>query len=215
MAYELTKDQQDKALKLFKQFDGDLHQIVKLVFQDNDEKGSTVRGRALRSFYSNLGMKYNPKVAGVDKLYYLTDREKEFLANNYNDSMTKQEAGTLLWPSDSKKMSGFFQSSKYLALCKFINNAYKDINPDDNAIGKHYSPPRATGSLVKAVNRATLLNLDHTNLNSVQKKNLEKLSTYLHSPRFIQIMNAYNKTENRVLFESELIRCSWEKTILP
>ena len=43
------------------------------------------------------------------------------------------------------------------------------------------------------------------------KKCIERLITFLHSPRFLQVINSYITKQSRELFEAEYIRSTWDK----
>ena len=60
--YVLTQQQKEKSLKLFEELDGDLSECTKQLFGDPNEKGSTVRGRALRKYWVEKGLSYRTKV---------------------------------------------------------------------------------------------------------------------------------------------------------
>jgi hypothetical protein len=211
MAYTLTETEKHDAAQFFNEFDGDLLQIVQHVFSDMGEKGSSVKGRALRKYLAEEGLKYSPKKGHSNKTYTLSDQEKIFLKKNYNATMTKKEASRLLWPKETDKMSGFFRSEKYLALCKYIGEAFAGVDAGDMAEGKTYVPPQVVNTLVKLVNKVNKGNLDPNKLTTAHKKCIDRLSCYLNSPRFIQQINSYLSIDDRVLFESEYVKTTWDK----
>ena len=53
--YILSKKEKERAIELFKELDGDLNEAAKKLFEDPNEKGSTIRGRALRKFWVEKG----------------------------------------------------------------------------------------------------------------------------------------------------------------
>ena len=60
--YILSKKEKEGAIELFKELDGDLNEAAKRLFEDPNEKGSTIRGRALRKFWVEKGFEYRTKV---------------------------------------------------------------------------------------------------------------------------------------------------------
>jgi len=60
--YILSKKEKERAIELFKELDGDLNEAAKKLFDDPNEKGSTIRGRALRKFWVEKGFEYRTKV---------------------------------------------------------------------------------------------------------------------------------------------------------
>jgi len=212
MAYKLSEIEEHDALKYFDEFKGDLLQIVQHVFSDIAEKGSTVRGRALRKFLvEDRGLVYHAKKGPANRQYKLSEEEKLFLKNNYNNSLTKKEVAALLWPTESQKMVGFQRSEKYIALVEYINAAYPDIDSIDNAEGTLYIPPRVTNTVVKLINKVTRSNLEIERLTTFHKTCIDRLFSFLNAPRFVQQINSYSKQDSRVLFESEFVRAVWNK----
>ena len=59
--YILSKKEKERAIELFKELDGDLNEAAKKLFEDPNEKGSTIRGRALRKFWVEKGFEYRTK----------------------------------------------------------------------------------------------------------------------------------------------------------
>lgn len=211
MAYELTETEKHDSIKYFKEFNGDLLQITQHVFNDVTEKGSTSRGRALRTFLADQGLSYKAKKGPNNKKYNLTAEEKVFLEKHYDEGMSKQEAAKHLWPKEAQQMVGFFQTEKYIALCRYINEHFAHLDEEKEADGKDYVPPKVINTLVKLVNKVTKNNLDSDKLSMSHKKCIEKLSSFLNSPRFLQQINSYTSQENRLLFEHEFVKTTWNK----
>ena len=71
--YSLSKEEKEKSLQLFEELNGDLSAATKKLFDDENEKGSTVRGRALRKYWVEKGLSYRTKVKkGLSSIFYLT-----------------------------------------------------------------------------------------------------------------------------------------------
>jgi hypothetical protein len=213
-SHGLSKEEQEKAIALFKELDGDLNEAAKKLFNDPNEKGSTIRGRSLRKFWVEKGFEYKTKVKKKINKYFLQDTEKEFIHRHYSPEMTKREIAQLLW-KDETNNRGFYESTKFIALSDFINKEFSGIaSLRDEITSDRYAPPKAMTTLVKKVNKVVFRDFDTEKLNVQDKKCLEKLLTYLSAPRFVQVINAYTTKQNRELFESELIRSTWDKADL-
>ena len=209
--YVLTKEEKSKSLELFDKLDGDLSETAKQLFNDPKEKGSTVRGRALRKYWVEQGLSYRTKVKKRVVKHFLTDSEKSFIKQHYCPEMTKQEVGQLLWPEDSAS-HGFGESEKFIALCDYIKQQFpKAINLRDDAAGERYVPPTINSTAIKKLNKVAHTSLDPNKLNVQDKKCIEKLITYLNAPRFNQAINAYLTQQSRDLFEAEYVRSTWDK----
>ena len=89
--YILPKEEKERGVGLFKELDGDLNEATKKLFEDPNEKGSTIRGRALRKFWVDKGFEYRTKVKKKSSKYFLQENEKDFVHRHYCAEMTKRE----------------------------------------------------------------------------------------------------------------------------
>jgi hypothetical protein len=209
--YVLTKEEKERSLSLFEELDGDLNEATKKLFKDEKEKGSIVRGRALRKFWVEKGLSYRTKVKKRVVKHFLTDDEKSFVKQHYCAEMTKKEIGQLLWPEDAAH-KGFTESDKFIALCEYITAEFPSVvNLRDDAAGEKYTPPHILSTAVKRLNKVAAKEFDVVKINIQDRKCVEKLITYLHAPRFLQVINSYITKQSRELFESEYIRSTWDK----
>jgi hypothetical protein len=207
----LTKEEKDTSLQLFEELDGDLNETTKKLFNDNNEKGSTIRGRALRKFWVEKGLSYRTKVKKRAAKYFLTDEEKSFVKQHYCVEMTKKEIGQLLWPKDGKS-KGFTESDKFISLCYYIAKEFpKTVNLRDDAAGEKYTPPQILSTAIKRLNKVASKEFEIPKMNLHDRKCVEKLITYLNAPRFVQVISSYISKQSRDLFESEYIRSTWDK----
>ena len=209
--YVLTKQEKVTAIELFKELDGDLSEACVKLFDDPNEKGSTIRGRALRKFWVEKGFEYRTKVKKKTSKYFLQDSEKDFVHRNYCAEMTKREVAQLLWTQETNHR-GFYESPRFIALSNFINKEFPKItNLRDEITGDRYAPPQIMNTVIKKVNRMVFKEFDVEKINIQDRKCLERLLTYLSAPRFLQVINAYTTKQNRELLESEYIRSTWDK----
>ena len=74
-----------------------------------------------------------------------------------------------------------------------------------------YSPPSSFSECIDLVNEYTNNEFSEKELKVVDRKSLESVHKFLRSPRFVQIINTYNKQEDQKLFEAEFIRATWDK----
>ena len=209
--YILKPEEKERSLQLFEELDGDLSGVTKKLFNDENEKGSTVRGRALRKYWIEEGLSYKTKVKKRVVKHFLTDDEKSFVRQHYCPEVTKLEVGQLLWPKDSKS-KGFPETDKFIALCEYITKEFPAaINMRDDAAGEKYTPPRILSTAIKRLNKVASTEFEGEKLNLRDRKCIEKLITYLNAPRFVQVIGSYVTRQSRELFESEYIRSTWDK----
>ena len=137
--YILKPEEKERSLQLFEELDGDLSGVTKKLFNDENEKGSTVRGRALRKYWIEEGLSYKTKVKKRVVKHFLTDEEKSFVKQHYCPEVTKLEVGQLLWPKDSKN-KGFPETDKFIALCEYITKEFPAaVNMRDDAAASPHS----------------------------------------------------------------------------
>jgi len=209
--YVLTKEEKDTSLKLFEELNGDLNETTKKLFKDTNEKGSTIRGRALRKFWVEKGLSYRTKVKKRAAKYFLGDEEKSFVKQHYCAEMTKKEIGQLLWPKEGEN-KGFTESDKFISLCDYITKEFPaTVNLRDDAAGEKYTPPQILSTAIKRLNKVASKQLEVQKMNLQDRKCIEKLITYLNAPRFVQVISSYITKQSRDLFESEYIRSTWDK----
>jgi hypothetical protein len=209
--YILKPEEKERSLQLFEELDGDLSGVTKKLFNDENEKGSTVRGRALRKYWIEEGLSYKTKVKKRVVKHFLTDDEKSFVKQHYCPEVTKLEVGQLLWPKDSKS-KGFPETDKFIALCEYITKEFPAaVNMRDDAAGEKYTPPRILSTAIKRLNKVASTEFEVEKMNLRDRKCIEKLITYLNAPRFVQVIGSYVTRQSRELFESEYIRSTWDK----
>jgi hypothetical protein len=209
--YTLKPEEKEKSLKLFEELDGDLSAVTKKLFNDENEKGSTVRGRALRKYWIEKGLSYKTKVKKRVVKHFLNDDEKSFVKQHYCAEMTKLEIGQLLWPKDAES-KGFPETDKFRALCEYISKEFRaTVNMRDDAAGEKYTPPQILSTALKRLNKVASKEFEINKMNLQDRKCVEKLITYLNAPRFVQVISSYITKQSRDLFESEYIRSTWDK----
>ena len=209
--YILKPEEKERSLQLFEELDGDLSGVTKKLFNDENEKGSTVRGRALRKYWIEEGLSYKTKVKKRVVKHFLTDEEKSFVKQHYCPEVTKLEVGQLLWPKDSES-KGFPETDKFIALCEYITKEFPAaVNMRDDAAGEKYTPPRILSTATKRLNKVASTEFEAEKMNLRERKCIEKLITYLNAPRFVQVIGSYVTRQSRELFESEYIRSTWDK----
>jgi hypothetical protein len=235
--YRLSEIEMAKAIELYNKYDGSLNDIIRELFNDPTEKGTSERGRAVRALMIKEGLKYTTTgsykkkktekkikwqqaVTALNKKreekvepseYELTSQEKAFVRENYSVDVTKSELARLIWSQEA--YGKFFDGPKYKALAQFVADEFPEIvgKASDGLEGTNYTPPKQISTTIKRAVKAIGVEIDANKLSSKQKKCFERLLVFLNSPRFLQIMNSYVNEETRGLFENEYIRAVWDK----
>lgn len=233
-SYQLTEEEKEQSLKLFKEFNGNLIQVVREISGDPNAKGTHSIGRAIRDFWIEKGFKYrttenylqapiepatteNPKPAPkrgrpkkVKEPFELKEEEKSFVRDNYNSDVSTQELAKTLWPRDIKDKT-IHENEKFLALSEFVSDTFDEVNDKDDICVAKYVPPRLLTTVVKKTNKVIHTTFEVEKLSVHEKKGLERLVSYLNAPRFLQVINSYRNKADRDMFESEFIRSAWDK----
>jgi len=103
-------------------------------------------------------------------------------------------------------------SAEQRAVLAEIRNVNPDIMPSqDSGALNTYIPPKATSRIIKKINDATGIGLEESKINRQKQICVERLMVNLSNSRFLKIINNYLGEEDRVLFEHEFIRLTWDK----
>lgn len=143
----------------------------------------------------------------------LTDEQQEFIRNN-SVRMTAYDMAKVLFPDD--KPGPFTpQAIAIRVYCK--ENKLQLFSKEKNAhsvVDESYESPKNLAHTVELVNKYAREDINIKNLSPRQQKDLTALMKYLKTHRFLQQINLYNTYEERELFESEFVRCTYDKNDL-
>ena len=187
----------------------DLTELTNIVFPgQGDLDGRTKEGRAVRAFLLENEIEYETKHVYPKEDIPLTDDQVEFIVNSARDGMDSFQIASILFADVHVKRGG----REFMT----VHNRLEVVSPDyvhisEDSITKKYSPPKAISKLLKKINDYCAKSMDESKLNIIEKKGVESLGGFLSSPRFIQIINNYDSSEDRHLFEAEFVRATWDK----
>lgn len=205
---DLTPEQQEQIVELYSKTK-DLREITRKVFNDESLDGRTMEGRAVRSFLVEKNLGYSTTLFQKNELPELNDSQKEFLmGDNIDSSMSALEITRLVFRDREIKAL----TSQHRMVLEFLGKYRPEIvKSEDMVTSDKYQPPKALSRSLKKINDWCGMNIDEFNISTKNKKNAEKLITYLHSPRFNSIINQFSTISDRELFESEFVRSTWDK----
>ena len=185
-----------------------LNELTCAVFMSENLDGRSKEGRAVREYMAAKDYKYKTTKAKRVPPVKLTDDQKEFILENVDAGMKAFDVAQLLF----KEKSLTPLSKESMVVAAFIKeNAPEDVHPADTAIGTRYSPPKGFEAVLKKVNETTSQVLDESKMPLQIKNGIEALVTFLQSPRLIQTISNYTNKQDRVLFEAEFVRATWDK----
>ena len=186
-----------------------LLELIRIAFPDESFDGRSKEGRSVKDFLATRKIKargaheYKPK----DKIE-LTEDHKEFIRNNAS-YMSPTEIARVIFTDE--EITPLHQETR--AVGEYAQTA--DIQPFENprepsAIAG-YKPPGTFDRTLSRVNKYIFKSLDKNKMTPKQKKDIEALTGYLNTYRFIHQINSYTVTTNRELFESSFVRYTHDK----
>jgi len=208
MKHDLTEEQKEEILKLFKK-NPDLMFITRKIFNDEDIDGRSKQGRAVRNFLAGQDKRANTSLAPKVELVHLDKEQKEFLmTDNIEVGMNALEIARLTFKDrDVQPLS-----MKHRVIVDFLKTYRPEVVDDNEIITKEkWTPPKSINRAIVKINNFCGTRLEELNLQTKQKRLVEQLILYFKSPRFNHFINQYATIADRSLFESEFVRAVWDK----
>ena len=208
MIHDLTEEQKEEILKLFKK-NPDLMFITRKIFNDEDIDGRSKQGRAVRNFLAGQDKRANTSLAPKVELVHLDKEQKEFLmTDNIEVGMNALEIARLTFKDrDVQPLS-----MKHRVIVDFLKTYRPEVVDDNEIITKEkWTPPKSINRAIVKINNFCGTRLEELNLQTKQKRLVEQLILYFKSPRFNHFINQYATIADRGLFESEFVRAVWDK----
>jgi hypothetical protein len=177
-------------------------ELVQKTFNNDSLDGRTAEGRIIKTF---LGTKRPKTSEWIKREVTLSEENKEFIQNN--PQMNAMEIAKVIFnnPNLEPLSKEFREVKRYRDILNIITEKEADTPEND------YKPPSHLIQVVKKVNDSCQKELKLETMPTIQKKAMESLKGFLHSPRFIQMMNSYVSKKSRKLFEEEFIRSTFDK----
>jgi hypothetical protein len=185
--------------------------LVELVW-DKDVDSRSVKGRVVREFLATRKLRARAAQDYIPKnKIELSPEQQEYISNNCG-TMKPVEIARALFKND--KLTPLHQES--IEVIKHIKSldkklVYSDIDKLSNS---EYKPPKTLQHALARINRFLHHGLNETKLTPKNKRDIHSLIGYLHSYRFLSQINAYEDNDDKYLFESEFIRCCYDKNDL-
>jgi hypothetical protein len=174
----------------------------------------TREGRAIREFLATLGIKSQGKTIYKKKPEIeLTVEQKEFISNHASN-MKPLEMARELFDNNELTNLDLETRSIYEYLKTLPNQVKAGAGGLDDDIYQDYEPPntidRCVTRIQKYVNNS---GINRDKLTEKQKRDVTALIGYLHTYRFLSQIRTYQTARDRNLFESEFIRCAFDKEL--
>jgi hypothetical protein len=204
---DLTKEQKDflreNASKI-----PDLIDLTKQCFKDDSLDGRSKEGRAVRKFLVENSIDFKTTARAPVEVIEFTKEQKDFIIQQAEEGLSSLEIARIVFPSRSVRPLSNEQRAVLLQI--------REVNPDilpsqDSGALNSYIAPKSPSRIIKKINDATGLKLDESKLNRQKQICVEKLGINFSNSRFLKIVNNYLNQEDRVLFEHEFTRLTWDK----
>jgi len=187
-----------------------LAELISAAYPDQPSlDGRSKEARELKAYLSQFGVKadgahvYHPKEAPR-----LTEEHKEFLANNAS-TMNATHLGRVIF--DDPTLTPLHAEIRVVnEFLKTLPSGVVHQNTDDIPEGE-YVPPKTFDKTLMTANKYVHEKIDKKKLTGRQKKEVNALTGYVSTYRFIHQINTYDNNRDRVLFESSFVRYTYDK----
>jgi hypothetical protein len=182
--------------------------LTRQCFEDDKLDGRSKEGRAVRKFLVENSINFKTTATSRTEDIQLTQQQKDFILEQAESGLSSLEIAKIIFPERNVKSL----SNEQRTVLAFIRDVNPDIIPSqDGAALNSYISPKSLSRIIKKINDATGLDLEDAKLNRQKQVCAEKLGINLNNSRFLKIINNYLNQEDRVLFEHEFIRLTWDK----
>lgn len=188
--------------------------IIEKVFgQKHDAR--TKWGIAVREFIAAKGLKFrNARTWVPEKAIELTEEQKQFIANNCSVTKPLEMARTLF---DNRDLTMFDVETR--AIYDYIKTLPSKVRAvslekGNEIVQSDYRPPKTDEQVLNKINKyVNNAGINIEQLTEKQKRDIKNLIGYLHTLRFLSQIKTYSLNDDRDLFESEFIRCTYDKDL--
>lgn len=173
-----------------------------------------MEGLAVRKFIAEKGLSYHKARDWIPvKIIVLTEEQKQFISNNLGTMKPLEMARTLFNNPELTNLS-----AETVAIYEFIktipSTVANSIVKTENLATDDYRPPKTEDQAISRINKyVNNANLIKEKLTEKQKRDIKSTIGYCHTMRYITQINTYFKEEERMLFESEFLRCVYDKSL--
>jgi hypothetical protein len=186
----------------------DLIELTQQCFSRNDLDGRSREGRAVRKFLADNAIEYKTTSRVAADPIEFTPEQKEFILGQAETGLSSLRIAQIVFPDRQVNPLSLEQRAVLIAI--------REVNPDilpsqDSGALNSYLSPKSPSRIIKKINDATGLGLEESKINRQKQICVARLGINLSNSRFIKIINNYLNEGDRVLFEHEFIRLTWDK----
>lgn len=182
--------------------------LTRNTFKDEKLDGRSKEAKEIKAFLRKNGLKHKTtKFVKTKPEIKFTDEQVEFIINQAQNGLKSTEIAQMIFP-DKKVVSLSLEQKSVFKVIQ--DSGLNNIQYES----KGYNPPKSLRPALKKVNDYTQLGIEEEKLSVQQKKCLEQLIRYLHSPKFVKDIDSLEDKEDKNLFEGEFVRAVWDKVDL-
>jgi len=186
----------------------DLIDLTRQCFENDTLDGRSREGRAVRKFLVENSIDFRTTSRQPTENIEFTREQREFILQQAENGLSSLEIARIVFPD--RRVPPL--SNEQRAVLAEIRSVNPDILPSqDSGALSSYIAPKSSSRIIKKINDATGMGLDESKINRQKQICIEKLKINLSNSRFLKIINNYLNVEDRVLFEHEFIRLTWDK----
>ena len=186
----------------------DLIDLTRQCFENDTLDGRSREGRAVRKFLVENSIDFRTTSRQPTETIDFTREQREFILQQAENGLSSLEIARIVFPD--RRVPPL--SNEQRAVLAEIRSVNPDILPSQDSGALHnYLPPKSFSRIIKKINDATGMGLEDSKINRQKQICLEKLKINLSNSRFLKIINNYLNNGDRVLFEHEFIRLTWDK----
>lgn len=215
----LTKQQQQQVIDIWNNSSEppSISYLVQTVFNDKSLNGKNFQGKIIKTFLATRSLV--PKTTTrQDTLksndIVLTEEQKLYIKNNAKTNGPTELAKTLF--NNSSLTSVSFETR---LVCEYLKTLDPILKTADISVQKEikdipiddYEAPKNFIQTFKRINQYLNFALDEEKLTPKQKREIDKVTTYLHTHRLIKQVNEYDSESDRKSFEDAFIRWTHDK----
>lgn len=189
-----------------------ISELIKLAFPNAiDTDGRSKEGRLIKIFLATKDLKaktltnYSPR-----QKVQLSEAQREYVTHNYS-TMGPMEMARIIF--NNPGISNLHAETRAVAEhIKTLPPKQRTSEEVDEVPTQEYSPPKTIEGALKKIDKYIFAhNFKKESLTASQRACLTALLGYMNTFRFIHQINLYASQTNRNLFESEFVRCSYDK----
>jgi len=190
-----------------------IKQIIDLLFPDRALDARSKEGRSIREFIASKNLDYTGARTWIPKkTITLTEEQKSFISNNIHTTKPLEMARMLF---DNRELTNTdYETREIYKYIKTLPNNIQSQSIGDPINVKEYQPPKTEDQAIARINKYVQnSDVDRNKLTEKNRRDIKNMLGYVHTMRYLSQIETYASVSERDLFESEFIRCTYDKSL--